>query len=432
MNMLEATHTMSHSTLSQFVNVKRYNDLLGICIAPPAAEQSARPFHIVFMIDSSGSMSGNRMDTVKHTLRLFTNEMGEWDKMSLITFSSAAQIHLTGESDVEQIRQVVDHLEAMGGTNLETGLYQLLELDLSTVDAVFLLTDGEVNQGIRTIQGLESLVRSVVFTRHAIPVYTLGYGAEHNAQLLQAVAMATRSSYTFAESNEMIPAVVGEILGAMREEVAKGVSLEWEGGARCLEAGALPTDRQFCVGSIIANKSQWVILQGGVSALHLKVAGNEPVALPIPLCDEVGDEEVLEQWFRARAATVFSGICEEGVNGMAMHAKLNQLEGEMLASPVSNKPLVLRILAQIAENRAALDARTRSGRISQDMARRLTSRTTAFATQRGGAIPEFMSPVQREVSNGLVHSFRMATQTVQDTPRDTLPEDWSADSQYPL
>ncbi len=427
---------MSAAHLSQFVNVKRYNDLVGICIAPPAAEQSARPFHIVFMIDSSGSMNGTRMDTVKHTIRLFTNEMGEWDKVSLITFSSAAHLHLTAESDVEVIRQVVDGLDAMGGTNLEAGLYQLLELDLPTVDAIFLLTDGEVNQGIRTTQGLESLTKSVAFARYAIPVYTLGYGAEHNAQLLQAVALATRSSYTFAESNEMIPSVVGEILGAMREEVAKAVTLEWEGEARCLEAGAFPSDRQFCAGSIIANKSQWVILQGGVSALRLRTgassSSSDSVALPIPLCDEVGEEEVLEQWFRARAATVFSGICDESANVMAKQAKLNQLEEDLLASPVSNKPLALRILAQIAENRAALDARARSGRISQDMARRLTSRTTAFATQRGGAIPEFMSPVQREVSHGLVHSFRMATQTVQDTPRDTLEAEWSEDSQYPL
>ncbi len=405
------------ASLLPFVRVERYKDLLGICIAPPPhAPSEPKDFHIAFVIDVSGSMEGDRLETVQRTMHLFVDQMREGaDRVSLITYSSSARLLCSGCGESDLLHKHISALHAEGGTNMETAIYALMETDLSTVDAVFLLTDGEVNQGIRTTAGLESLLRSTV---RGIPVYTLGYGDSHNAELLQALATMTRASYTYAEHNEMIPSVVGAILVAMREEVAKGVELQWEGegaAARCWELGAKRSDRTYHVGSLIANKPQWILLGAGAYNIRLKAAGaataaadpvDLPLPLPLPLADAVESADVLEQWIRIRAATVFAEIRQTGQ--MLALVKLQQLEDEVQAALlVQGRPLVCRILAEIAEQREHYDNvhLHHHNQHNRHGAARAISHMTALMTQRG-VIPEFNSPSQRLTSDTMVHHFQ--------------------------
>jgi hypothetical protein len=408
---------MSSSLLSS-IRVSRHNSLVGICISPTAATE--RRFHIAFLLDVSGSMQGERLSTVQRTLRLFVEQMHEEDRVSIITYNGDAKV-LCNAAQKSDIPTYVDRLQAGGGTNMEVAILALRDLDLETLDAVFLLTDGEVNQGITSVSGLDSLIQMTVFGPHTIPVYTLGYGEDHNAKLLQALAVNTRASYTFAETNEMIPSVVGSILVAMRDEVAKGVVVEWGGEAICWERGAKAGS--YCVGSVIANKPQWVILKGPVTALRIRTSNSPFGDIPLPWVDAnavaaaaAADEVVLEQWFRAEAARVFTEVTE--LTPMGALPKLQALEDEILASSVSDRPMLLRIRAQIAEQREYLDTMAAmppmpphgpfnfatGATLHAPTLTRFVSNAAAFATQRGD-MPEFNSPTQRMVSATMVAEF---------------------------
>lgn len=400
------------SSILSAIRVTRYNSFVGICVEPKITTTERR-FHIAFILDVSGSMAGERLSTVRRTLHLFTEQMHEEDKTSIITYSGDAKV-LCRAAKKAEIPAYVDQLRACGGTNIEAGILALRELDLNTVDAVFLLTDGEVNQGITSVSGLDALIRMIAFGPHAIPVHTLGYGNDHNAKLLQTLAVNTRASYTFAEKDEMIPSVVGAILVAMRDEVAKGVMVEWEGEAICCERGS--NANSYCVGSIIANKPQWVVMKGPVTALRVRTSNSEPVTLVLPSEDEVNDEFVLEQWFRAEAARLFTEVTD--MSPMEALPKLQALEDEIIASVVADRPLLLRIRAQIAEQREYFDTlasppsvvpRTPFGNFPLPHAptrflTRFVSNATAFATQRGD-MDEFNSPTQRMVSGAMVTGF---------------------------
>ncbi len=404
------------------IQVKRYQSYVGIRIAPGEAFGGQRPFHIAFLLDVSGSMEGDRLDTVKRTLRLFADQMQPEDRVSLISYNSTARVLCSGGSRADMLQQV-DQLSANGGTNMEAGILALTQLNLQTLDAVFLLTDGEVNQGLSTVRSLEGLARLVAFGTHKIPMYTLGYGSDHNAKLLQAIAIATRASYTFAEAHEMIPSVVGSILVAMRDEVAKGVTVQWRGAARCWEAGAEEGVTNFCVGSVIANKPQWIIFNGVPQSLTLSDSNMQPEPLLVPEAGE--DLDVLEQWFRAECVRVFTEM--ETMSPMEGLPCLQRLEDAIVASPVAQYPLILRLRAEIAEQRALLDRLAAMPpvappRLMRGLARsyaggaggagippapalsRFVSHVTAYATQRG-EMPEFNSPTQRQVSGAMVRNF---------------------------
>jgi hypothetical protein len=413
------------------VQVQRYDSYIGIRIAP--TESQPRFFHIAFVLDVSGSMMGERLDTVKRTLHLFANEMQPEDRASIIAYNQEARV-VCREEGADSLRNFVDGLHADGGTNM--------------VDAVFLLTDGEVNQGISSTRGLEQIARTVAFGAQKIPVYTLGYGADHNARLLQAIAVTTRASYTFAESNEMIPSVVGSIFVAMRDEVAKGVTLEWDSAASaegeaatCWEPGALADARSYCVGSVIANKPQWIILKGDVTSLTIHASNTDRHVLIVP--SEGRDEDVLEQWFRAEAVRVFGEVLEAGVLGLP---RLQVLEDAIVASPVAGRPMMISLLGKIAEQRDILDQMARrppppmnagiglmryggggggygGGYLPPATSlSRFVSHVTAFATQRGA--PEFDSPSQRMASGAMTRHFTGQVSGSQDVDQD--PTDFAS------
>lgn len=403
------------------IQVRRYEDFVGIRICPQP-RQVPRTFHIAFLLDTSGSMQGERIATVKQTLSLFLDRLQEGDRVTLISYNSVATLVQSAESDVGTLRQSVASLKAGGGTNLEDAILKLAALPtLASVDAVFLLTDGEVNQGILSNTGLSHLVQCALFTSHRMPIYTVGYGADHNATLLQRIAMTTRSSYTYAESSELVPSVVGTILVAMREEVTKAAELEWGGEAECWEWGCEKGARKYCIGALIADKPQWVILKGKVISLRLSWKGLEGDSLPLPIPRDprdprdpteiknddsmtVGNLEVLEQSFRARAACLFADLSDPGIPPMVALPKLQDLEDSLVASPVATAPLVLRIRAEIAERRVFYDTPCPIlGDDARDQLSRFASRASALANQRGDS---FASPTQRHASQQMVHAFQ--------------------------
>jgi hypothetical protein len=295
--------------------------------------------------------------------------------------------------------------------------------------AVFLLTDGHVNIGIRTAVGLRDLLQRAL--PPSIPVFTVGYGEDHDANILQALAVLRRGSYTCATSDEMIPAVVGDILGAVTTRVVKDVHVcAKSGSADFLDLGAEKGSRDFFVGSLHTDKEQWVVLDADVEAqktISVRWSGEANKA-PIHV-QAVGEyqADIAQQWFRVRVVAALQEA--QASLGYATHiARLVSLEAEMERSPVSREPLILTLQARIKEMLEILEKpRHRhergfmlagaGGAAAADLTR-LVSNITTLGTQRGILAtqtllaPEatlFQSPTQRHASSQLVTRFSQAT-----------------------
>jgi hypothetical protein len=183
---------------------------------------------------------------------------------------------------------------------------------------------------------------------------------------------------------------VGGILVALREEVAKGVRLEWSAG-ECCEVGA--KEKEYLVGSLIANKPQWVLFKSPQDLKIVWEGGSGVLALPTCGSESL---DVLEQAFRVRSIHLFQN---------PTIAALTAFETELVASPVATRPLVLRICAEIAERREFLQNPPPPLKRQQYLLRH-TSRMTNIANQQG--LDEFQSPTQRQVSQSLVYGFSQA------------------------
>ena len=113
------------------------------------------PLTITFVCDTSGSMEReNRIELVKHAMRLLVGQLDANDQIALVAFSNEARLILPVTSVAQRgvIETAIHQLGADGGTNAEAGLmlgYELARANLSAGrnHRVVLLSDGVANVG---------------------------------------------------------------------------------------------------------------------------------------------------------------------------------------------------------------------------------------------------------------------------------------------
>jgi Mg-chelatase subunit ChlD len=219
------------------------------------------PLHLIACIDTSGSMGEDmRLENVKHTLTTILDFMTPADKLSLISFSHSSQVlmrqmQITDNSKKEQVKRQVDQLVAGGGTNLSAGLINVLGcLDTESGPAIkqvlLLLTDGFANQGLVEGSQIEQLVRQTVIAAPALTVATIGYGAEHNVEMMRTAATAGNGTYSAVSTLEDVAATVGETFGTMVTTVAQNVKLNIPAGANYIGALPVSNERRILIGDM--------------------------------------------------------------------------------------------------------------------------------------------------------------------------------------
>ncbi len=170
-----------------------------------AQNMPARNF--VFLMDTSGSMSPpNRLPLAKEAINLILDQLGEKDRVSIVTYSGDSRIALgpTKGSEKERIKEVMTNLRAEGSTNGEGGIKTAYRLARESfidggVNRVILCTDGDFNVGV-TGQG--DLVRMIEDQRRSKVFLTiLGFGmGNYKDQTLKELANHGNGHHAYIDS----------------------------------------------------------------------------------------------------------------------------------------------------------------------------------------------------------------------------------------
>jgi len=435
---------MSISASASFSTTLSDSPVLAVRICPPPmGEGVRRPYHLALLIDVSGSMDGERIAAVKRTLHLLLDAMMDGDRLSLIQYESIATTLVSGTilaADTRSaIHTAIDTLHASGGTNMESAIRQLMDISSSSVDSVFLLTDGRINQGIASSTGLLRMLSVAVPA--GTPVNTLGFGAEHNSRMLRDMSVRSRGSYTYADAAELLPAIIGDIMGGLASEIGRNAHLSIPDGWECMEYGADATVRSYGIGTLVAEKPQWVVLKGASGTttpppdlvLTWVVNGVEQTQT-IRVDESISAMDTTEQYFRAKVASTFAQITELLETHRYMEAKtvLEALGRDMDASNAHTRPFVLQLRAQVDEMLESVTALHNAppppmGRLHRTphldapllapVLSRLASNTTTLSVQRGylsqvnGGEDEsdiFSSQHQRRVAREITANYTQA------------------------
>jgi len=411
--------------------------ILGVRIT--GSNPVTKSIEIALVMDTSGSMEGDRIASVKKTLSILINRVDVGDKITLIGFSEKATMFLSSYLITDDSRAgalaVVEDLIADGGTNLEAGISMLGTIyppGAARPDALVVLTDGHVNQGIKSLSGLCSLMNSYM---GGIPVYTLGYGDNHNGDLLRGIADRTRAVYTYIDAEVVLPASIGDLMGALKTEVAKSVVLKFDKQVACLEPNysaegetvvadtsgnavalgrhvafapdamnedtvpdSVPTHgispiaamterKSYNMGSIVANKPTWVLFSVPLITpptnitVDYSVFGVPAIQTATVVIDESLDKiDIHEQVLRCTITRVMDSVSTNLKAYSLAAARANIADGlaKIAASPAKDRPLAIRMKAQLEELVAEVDGIERS-RGAADI-----RHTILYATASGG------------------------------------------------
>ncbi len=315
--------------------------------------QVRRPVHAAIALDVSGSMEGERLAEVKRTLHAARGLFQAEDRITLVTFSDQARLvcaaQTMDEAGATSFYTAVDALVTEGSTNM-SAVFELLAASQtaeSPYSAIVLLTDGVVNAGVTSTAGLRAMANSF-----RLPMHFLGYGPDHNRILLRDIATAQRGTYTYVDSNEVLPVAVGNILGSLRTEVVFGAKLTVDGWA-CKEVGA--DDGSYNVGNLEAGRDYWFVygrLNNAVASPTVTLTDRDgAVIAQIQEAPEADDTLVTEQSFRCRVAAALVAASNAVERREPIGTQLTDLRDEIQALPdaVRVRPLVLRMLAQLEE-----------------------------------------------------------------------------------
>ncbi|MFN6571944.1 VWA domain-containing protein [Dendronalium sp. ChiSLP03b] len=170
-------------------------------------EVAKKPSLVVVVVDSSGSMSGNKLPAVQNTLQNYVKNLGPKEQIALIDFDSAIRPPVLVDGTPQgrdRGLQFISSLAVEGGTKLyDAALYarNWLQQNLrkDAINAVLILTDGEDSESkINLNQLSEELKKSGFSTDQRISFFTVGYGkeGEFNPKALKTIAESNGGYYS--------------------------------------------------------------------------------------------------------------------------------------------------------------------------------------------------------------------------------------------
>lgn len=187
-------------------SAKHQTETLRVSIRKNAVEglvtrETDPKLEILFLIDTSGSMSGGRMTYAKQAMQIFLRSLPEGCSFNLIEFNSNytslfPQVQDYSEYTLKNASGWVDRLSAGGGTNIMKPLRFIYDQCEGTQEgftrSIILLTDGEVgNEG--------ECIRKVA-NNEGTRCFTLGVGQSFSEGLCRGMAEAGQGSFEAARN----------------------------------------------------------------------------------------------------------------------------------------------------------------------------------------------------------------------------------------
>ncbi|OGV56528.1 MAG: hypothetical protein A2X49_06525 [Lentisphaerae bacterium GWF2_52_8] len=189
---------------------------------------------ICFVLDSSGSMAGDKLEQAKKSLRFCLANLNPGDRFEIIRFSTEAEALFKGlqTADKEHIaaaNSFVDQIKPIGGTAIGEALAMALANKKDAVSderpyVVIFLTDGLPTIGeTREDPIIEQLKKASQGTR----IFPFGIGSDVNTHLLDRIASETRAASQYVLQKEDLEVKLSNFYTKIKEPVFCKLNLEF-------------------------------------------------------------------------------------------------------------------------------------------------------------------------------------------------------------
>lgn len=198
------------------------------------AQERVIPRDVVLVLDTSGSMEGEKLAQAKDALTYVLEHLNDEDRFNVIAFSSGLRRYAGGPrpaSEATEAAAWVRGLQALGGTNINRALLEALAQvgerpTAEEASAVLIfLTDGLPTEGVTEIDQILANVTSSA--PENVRLFPFGVGDDVNTVLLDALAEQNRGTTGYVRPHERIDEEVSALYGKIKTPVLTDVELDF-------------------------------------------------------------------------------------------------------------------------------------------------------------------------------------------------------------
>jgi len=190
--------------------------------------------NIIFILDTSGSMKGEKMRQAKGALSFCLNSLNDGDRFNVFDFDDQVttlqrSLVPAGRKTVREALSFVDKREAEGGTNINdallTGLEQIQRADGASF--IIFLTDGLPTVGQTDINTILTNVKGANHSSTRIFVFGVGYDV--NTRLLDRLAQDNHATSDYVRPSEDIEVKVSGFFKKVSHPILTDIRLSFGG-----------------------------------------------------------------------------------------------------------------------------------------------------------------------------------------------------------
>lgn len=197
--------------------------------------EDLRPCNLVFLVDSSGSMSSaNKLPLLQKSLKLLLEKLDDRDKVAIVAYAGSAGLVLpsTPASKKGNIINALEQLRAGGSTAGGAGIklaYQVAKENLITDgnNRVILCTDGDFNVGVSSTGDLVRLIEEKRKDDIYLTICGFGMGNYKDSRMEQ-ISNAGNGNYFYIDNIQEAQKVFVKEMRANLFTIAKDVKIQVE------------------------------------------------------------------------------------------------------------------------------------------------------------------------------------------------------------
>ena len=276
---------------------------------------------VAFVIDTSGSMAGKKIEQARKALQFCIENLNDGDRFEVIRFSTEVEpvfnslVEATKENRA-RAEDFVKDLKPIGGTAIDEALQKALSLRPGREQRPFMvvfLTDGQPTVGTTDEDQILSHVKKQNEGRTR--VFCFGIGTDVNTHLLDQVAEETRAANQYVLQEEDLEVKVSNFFSKIKEPVLANPVLKFTGDVRVSKLYPAPLPDLF--------KGEQLVVAGrysgkGESAVMIEGTVNgetKRFAQDVKFSDDASESEFIPRlWATRRVGYLLDEIRLHGEN----------------------------------------------------------------------------------------------------------------------
>jgi Ca-activated chloride channel family protein len=312
-----------------------------LLLASPGLETKDRqvlPKDVAFVLDTSGSMAGKKLEQAKKALQFCVENLNENDRFELIRFSTEVEplfdkLVPAGKQNRQRAEEFVDQLRPMGATAIDDALRKALELQTGSSHrsehgdqdpaegrpgetrpfVVIFLTDGRPTIGVTDEDKIVANVQKEN-DRHT-RIFCFGIGTDVNTHLLDKITEETRAFSQYVLPEEDLEVKVSSFFSKIKEPVLTNPELQFGGDVKVTRLYPSPLPDLFkgeqlvLVGRYSGQGDSGAVLRGTING------GAQKLAYDVNFPAECSDNEFIPRlWATRRVGYLLDEIRLHGEN----------------------------------------------------------------------------------------------------------------------